>query len=115
MDCAFFAIAFNIKKLSSKIAKQTKNGEIHPILDCINKYQHFYRLRIRFFGEKSSKIGRLKNIRTSVAKNQRLCRKKTIITTQPHLSLVHSTNLHAVEMRRVHVVRVNLNAIFAHE
>ena len=76
MDCAFFAIAFNIKKLSSKIAKQTKNGEIHPILDCINKYQHFYRLRIRFFGEKSSKIGRLKNIRTSVAKNQRLRHKK---------------------------------------
>lgn len=55
MDCAFFAIAFNIKKLSSKIAKQTKNGEIHPILDCINKHQHFYRLRIRFFGKNPQK------------------------------------------------------------
>ena len=30
MDCAFFAIAFNIKKLSSKIAKQTKNGGNTP-------------------------------------------------------------------------------------
>ena len=26
MDFAFFAIAFNIKKMCSKIAKQTKNG-----------------------------------------------------------------------------------------
>ncbi len=30
MDFAFFAIAFNIKKMCSKIAKQTKNGENTP-------------------------------------------------------------------------------------
>ena len=38
MDFAFFAIAFNIKKMCSKIAKQTKNGEIHPILVCVCLY-----------------------------------------------------------------------------
>lgn len=30
MDFAFFAIAFNIKKMCSKIAKQTKNGKYSP-------------------------------------------------------------------------------------
>ena len=30
MDFAFFAIAFNLKKMCSKIAKQAKNGEKHP-------------------------------------------------------------------------------------
>lgn len=30
MDFAFFAIAFNIKKMCSKIAKQTKNGGNTP-------------------------------------------------------------------------------------
>jgi len=37
MDLAFFAIAFNIKKMCSKTAKQTKNGggkKIRPILVC---------------------------------------------------------------------------------
>ncbi|WP_289826063.1 transposase, partial [uncultured Duncaniella sp.] len=47
MDFAFFAIAFNIKKMCSKIAKQTKNGgntphfglflHIYPILDSENR------------------------------------------------------------------------------
>ncbi|MCX4332593.1 MAG: transposase, partial [Paramuribaculum sp.] len=31
MDFAFFAIAFNIKKMCSKIAKQTKNGGNTPL------------------------------------------------------------------------------------
>lgn len=30
MDFAFFAIAFNLKKMCSKMAKTAKNGEIHP-------------------------------------------------------------------------------------
>ncbi len=30
MDFAFFAIAFNIKKMCSKIAKQSKNGGNTP-------------------------------------------------------------------------------------
>ena len=30
MDFAFFAIAFNLKKMCSKIAKQTKNGGNTP-------------------------------------------------------------------------------------
>jgi len=30
MDFAFFAIAFNIKKMCSKIAKQTRNGGKTP-------------------------------------------------------------------------------------
>ena len=50
MDFAFFAIAFNIKKLCSKIAKQTNNG-IHPIFACFCLYRRFYRLRIKYFGK----------------------------------------------------------------
>lgn len=41
MDCAFFAIAFNIKKMCSKIAKQTKIGEIRPILVRFYIYTRF--------------------------------------------------------------------------
>ena len=51
MDFAFFAIAFNIKRICSKIAKQTKTGEIQPILACLCLYQVFYGLRIEHFGK----------------------------------------------------------------
>ena len=50
MDFAFFAIAFNIKKMCSKIAKQAKNGEIRPILACSTLYLEFCILRIGYFG-----------------------------------------------------------------
>ena len=50
MDFAVFAIAFNIKKMCSKIAKQTKNGAIRPILVCLYLYPNFYRLKIEYFG-----------------------------------------------------------------
>lgn len=48
MDFAFFAIAFNIKKMCSKIAKRTKNGGVRPILVCL--YADVCRLRIECFG-----------------------------------------------------------------
>lgn len=51
MDFAFFAIAFNIKKMCSKIAKQTKNGGIRPILACFCLYLEFYCLRIGYTGK----------------------------------------------------------------
>ena len=41
MDFAFFAIAFNLKKMCSKIAKQTKNGEDTPYFGLF-----MYKLRI---------------------------------------------------------------------
>ena len=41
MDFAFFAIAFNLKKMCSKIAKQTKNGEDTPHFGLF-----MYKLRI---------------------------------------------------------------------
>ncbi|MDY3858741.1 MAG: hypothetical protein SO006_07795, partial [Muribaculaceae bacterium] len=44
-----FAIAFNIKKMCSKTAKQTKNGEINPILDCFCLYTVWGRLKIEYF------------------------------------------------------------------
>ena len=66
MDCAFFAIAFNIKKLSSKIAKQTNNGEIHPFLPVFAYIADFTARESNILG-KTSEIGRLKNIQTSVA------------------------------------------------
>ena len=36
MDFAFFAIALNIKKMCSKIAKQSKNGGNTPCLACFS-------------------------------------------------------------------------------
>ena len=36
MDFAFFAIAFNIKKMCSKIAKQAKNGGNKPLSDLFS-------------------------------------------------------------------------------
>lgn len=51
MDFAFFAIAFNIKKMCSIIAKQAKNGGIHPILACLCVYLGLYRPRIKYFGK----------------------------------------------------------------
>ena len=50
MDFAFFAIAFNIKKMCSKIAKQTKNGGNTPFLACICLCLGLYRLRTDYFG-----------------------------------------------------------------
>lgn len=51
MDFAFFAIAFNLKKMCSKIAKQTKKGEIRPFLACSCLYLEFCILRIGYFGK----------------------------------------------------------------
>ena len=50
MDFAFFAIAFNIKKMCSKIAKQTKNGGNTPHTGLFLLISRFYRLRIGYFG-----------------------------------------------------------------
>ena len=55
MDFAFFAIAFNLKKMCSKMAKQTKNGGDTPHFDLF-----IYKLRILqamnlIFGENTQK------------------------------------------------------------
>lgn len=51
MDFAFFAIAFNIKKMCSKMAKQAKNGGNTPEMVCFLLYFKFLPLRIGYFGE----------------------------------------------------------------
>ena len=49
MDFAFFAIAFNIKKMCSKIAKQTKNGGNTPIFGRFMPILRFLRSENRIF------------------------------------------------------------------
>ena len=49
MDFAFFAIAFNIKKMCSKIAKQTKNGGNTPIFGLFMPILRFLRSENRIF------------------------------------------------------------------
>ena len=56
-DFAFFAIAFNIKKMCSTIAKQAKNGVIRSPLACLYVYIQSYRLRIDYFGKSHKKAG----------------------------------------------------------
>lgn len=50
MDFAFFAIAFNIKKMCSKIAKQAKNGGNTSSMACFWLYPDFHPLRIAYSG-----------------------------------------------------------------
>lgn len=65
MDFAFFAIAFNIKKMCSKIAKQTKNGENTPHFGLFMIISRFLRFENPIFWKNPKKIGRLKNICSS--------------------------------------------------
>ena len=82
MDFAFFAIAFNIKKMCSKIAKQVKNGGNTPQNGLFLTVCRIYRMSTEYFGiilknqspEKYPNLNLLK---------KRL-RRKTLITTQPH-------------------------------
>ena len=46
MDFAFFAIAFNLKKMCSKIAQQTKNGGDTPCLGLFCSHHRLHQLRI---------------------------------------------------------------------
>ena len=50
MDFAFFAIAFNLKKMCSKLAKQAKNGGYTPLFGLFILLVVFYALRIAYFG-----------------------------------------------------------------
>lgn len=52
MDFAFFAIAFNIKKMCSKIAKSLKNGENPPFLTLCNCYIRGLASEYRIFCKK---------------------------------------------------------------
>ena len=51
MDFAFFAIAFNLKKMCSKIAKQAKNGGITPQSGLFLQFYQILRLENRIFWE----------------------------------------------------------------
>ena len=55
MDFAFFAIAFNIKKMCSKIAKQTKNGGNTPYFGLFMLISGFLRFENRIFWKNSKK------------------------------------------------------------
>ena len=55
MDFAFFAIAFNIKKMCSKIAKQTKNGGNTPHFGLFLHISGFLSLANRIFGKNPQK------------------------------------------------------------
>lgn len=52
MDFAFFAIAFNIKKMCSKIAKALKNGGKSPFLTSVNRFIRFLASENRIFCKK---------------------------------------------------------------
>ncbi len=57
MGFAFFAIAFNIKKMCSKIAKQTKNEGYTPHFGLfIHIYIESYRLRIDYLGKSQKTV-----------------------------------------------------------
>ena len=51
MDFAFFAIAFNLKKMCRKIAKQANNGGIIHKMTCFCIFSQIYRLRIEYPGK----------------------------------------------------------------
>lgn len=53
MDFAFFAIAFNLKKMCSKIAKQTKNGENKPQIGLFLLLSQILHSENRIFWEKT--------------------------------------------------------------
>lgn len=55
MDFAFFAIAFNLKKMCSKIAKQTKNGGNTPHSGLFLHISGFLSLENRMFWKKPQK------------------------------------------------------------
>lgn len=55
MDFAFFAIAFNIKKMCSKIEKQAKNGKNTPHFDLFLLISRFSSPENRIFLEKTQK------------------------------------------------------------
>ena len=61
MDFAFLAVAFNIKKLCSKIAKQTNNGDNTPHFCLFLLILRILTLKKRIFLE-ITEIVRLKNI-----------------------------------------------------
>lgn len=52
MDFAIFAIAFNIKKMCSKIAKALKNGGKSPFLTSVNRFIRFLASENRIFCKK---------------------------------------------------------------
>lgn len=52
MDFAFFAIAFNIKKMCSKIAKTLKNGDNNPFFTHICSFLRFFTSENRIFCKK---------------------------------------------------------------
>jgi len=75
MDFAFFAIAFNIKKMCSKIAKQAINGGKYALFWTGYTYLSVFASRKSNVLGKSKKISCLKSIQTSRRKKERLRRK----------------------------------------
>ena len=55
MDFAFFAIAFNLKKMCSKIAKQTKNGGNTPLFGLLMPISRILHLENRIFWKNPQK------------------------------------------------------------
>ena len=65
MDFAFFAIAFNIKKMCSKIAKQAKHGRNTPLWGLFMLLSRILYAESRIFWRNPQKISRMANIQTS--------------------------------------------------
>ena len=68
MDFAFFAIAFNIKKMCSKTAKQTKNGGNTPCFGLFLHISRFLLADIQLFGGKFTEVDCLKNLNLRIQK-----------------------------------------------
>ena len=56
MDFAFFAIAFNIKKMAAKMAKSARNGRNEPDFHCFLIMVHFQHHENPFYRENRQKI-----------------------------------------------------------
>jgi transposase len=69
MDFAFFAIAFNIKKMLSNIVKTGQKRGICPIQACFCLFCGFCPLRIEYFWENAINQSH-ENIETSKHKNR---------------------------------------------
>ena len=82
MDFAFFAIAFNIKKMCSKIEKQAKNGENTPHFGLFLLISRFSSPENRIFWKKLKNQSHEKYQNLKALKKR--LRRKNLITTQPH-------------------------------
>jgi len=75
MDFAFFGIAFNLKKMCSKMAKSAKNKENRSKIAVFSFQVRLRTVRAKYFGEIRKKSC-LKYIETSDIKKKRGCIKR---------------------------------------